>query len=87
MPEEALDTDINLDFARATLALAPRLRAQKQTERLKSLAKKALDDIAVANELKKANAAMIEAMQGQSSINNFEDLEELETGLKALAPA
>lgn len=84
-PALGRDIDINLDFARATLALAPRLKAQKQTARLQSLIKRALDDIAAARVLQRTNAAMIEAMKGQVSLNNFGDLDALESGLRAFS--
>ncbi len=79
-PALGRDTDINLDFARATLALAPRL---KQQNRWKTLQKRALEDCAAVRALQKSNAAMIEAMAGRSSAHNFADLDELENGLRA----
>ncbi|RYX81342.1 hypothetical protein EON83_24450 [bacterium] len=84
-PALGRDIEINLDFARATLALAPRLKAQKQTARLQTLVKRALEDVAAARGLQKANAAMMEAMGGQGSLNQFGDLDSLESGLKAFS--
>lgn len=80
-PALGSDIEINLDFARATLALAPRMKAQKNTAKLQQLVKRALGDIAVAKNLQKANAAMLQALQGQSSLNNFGDVQKLEDGL------
>ncbi len=84
-PALGRDIEINLDFARATLAMAPRLKAQGQTARLKGLVKRALDDVAAARGLERTNAAMIQALQGQTSLNNFGDLDALESGLKGFA--
>lgn len=85
-PALGRDLDVNLDFARATLALAPRLKAQKKTTRLQALVKRSLEDVALAKTLQKANAAMVAEMekegQGQHSLNRFRDLPDLERGLR-----
>jgi len=83
-PALGRDLDINLDFARATLALAPRLRQTGQTARLRALTARALKDCADAQQLKTKNAAMFAALDGKSSLGHYEDLDTLESGLRAL---
>lgn len=78
------DTDVNLDFARATLALAPRLKAQGQGEHLKTLVKRALQDCADARLLQKTRADLLAVTRGRASLGNFDDLDALESGLRAL---
>lgn len=77
--------DINLDFARATLAIAPRLKAQSQAARLKALAKRALEDCAAARQIQTTRAEFLKAMKGRTSVAKFDDLDELESGLKSVA--
>jgi len=83
-PALGRDLDINLDFARATLALAPRLRSQGQTARLKSLVARALKDCAEARQVQKNNTALFAQIGPQSSLGHYEDLDALEEGLRAL---
>ncbi len=80
-PAIGREDDVNLDFARATLAIAPRLKAQKQNARLALLVKRALNDCSLARQL------LIKyppSPDTPSSIRKFKDLDELEAGLKAL---
>ena len=83
-PALGRDLDVNLDFARAVLALAPKLRAHG---RLAPLVQRALADCALARSLQRQNQALIQAGQGESSINHFDDLDDLEGGLRRLASA
>lgn len=83
-PALGRDLEINLDFARATLAIGPRLKAQKQTARLQTLVKRAMNDCAEARQVQKKQAAILNVVQGQISIGNYGDLDALEVGLRAL---
>jgi len=83
-PALGRDIDINLDFARATLAYAPRMRQTGQTARLRTLVARALKDCADARQLQAKNAAMFAALDGKSSLGHYEDLDILENGLRAL---
>jgi len=84
VPALGSETYINLDFARATLAYAPRLRQSGQTARLHTLVDRALKDCADARELQAKNAAMIAALDGKSPLGHYDDLDNLESGLRAL---
>ena len=80
-PAIGREDDVNLDFARATVFIAPRLKAQGQNARLNALVKRALDDCALARQL------LIKyppSPDTPPSIRKFKDLDELEAGLKAL---
>ncbi len=83
-PAIGRDMDVNLDFARATLALAPHLRAQGQSARAQTLAKRALADCAAARALLGANAALIPAHRRGGFLSNFDDLDSLDNGLRAI---
>ncbi len=78
------ETNVNLDFARATLALAPRLKAQGQNARLKKLVARALEDCAAARKLQKTRADLLAATAGRIAMGNFSDLDALESGLRAI---
>jgi len=83
-PALGRETDVNLDFARATLALSARLKAQGQGARLKTLVERALRDCADARHLQQTQAELLQAMRGRISLGNFDDLPALENGLRSL---
>ena len=74
----------NLDFARATLLLAPRLRQTKQTARLRSLLEHARRDLQLARAKKPENDAFLRAQgPGASPPEDNSDLASLEVQLES----
>ncbi len=75
---------VNLDFARATLLMAPELQRKKQTARLRSLVKNALADCARAQSFVAQNEQMRRETGGDFGKDENFDLESLTAGLRAL---
>ncbi len=75
---------VNLDFARATLLLAPKLKVDGQKARLKTLVQHALADCARARSFVAANEAMRQASGGEMAGDDNQDLETIASELQQL---
>jgi O-antigen ligase len=82
-----VDRDVNLDFARATMLLAPRLRQSGAKARLQELVTRALADCERAKGFEAENEAMRLATGGEVGIEPKNDLDTLVNGLQQLQTA
>ncbi len=81
---EPVEQNVNLDFARATLLLAPELKRRGQNARLQSLVKSALADCARARRFVAQNALVRRELGGDFGLADNDDLESLAAALQAL---
>lgn len=82
---EPVEQNVNLDFARATLLLAPELQRRGQAARLQTLVKSALADCARAQSFAAQNEQMRRESGGEFGEAINPDLETLTAALKALS--
>ncbi len=81
---EPVEQNVNLDFARATLLLAPELKRRGQSARLQSLVQSALADCARAERFVAQNEEVRRETGGEFGLDDNGDLENLAAALRAL---
>jgi hypothetical protein len=80
----ALAEWINLDYARATVDLAPHLAKMGQKARAQALIRLGLADCALSRKYQAGNEAVLREAGGQTSLNANKDLETVASQLQAL---
>jgi hypothetical protein len=81
---EPVEQNVNLDFARATLLIAPELKRRGQSARLQKLVKSALADCARAERFVAQNEQVRRETGGEFGLDDNGDLENLTAELRAL---
>lgn len=84
---QAVEQNVNLDFARATMLLASRLRNSGQQARLRELVTHALADCEKASGFAAQNEEMRRQLGGELSLDDNPDLQTLVAGLQQLQTA